>query len=109
MLLGNLLTDTQAVLLLAFVRFLWVRCKSALNKEEINKINGIRRRSLVYKEVVEAISNYKKSYFWWFENPACGDSTGSNRIEKDQAHVSPRLAWRKVEKEQYDLVCVERL
>ena len=24
-------------------------------------------------------------------NPACGDSTGSNRIEKKQGHVFPRL------------------
>ena len=23
-------------------------------------------------------SNYQKSYFWWFGNPACGDSTRSN-------------------------------
>ena len=33
---------------------------------------------LVYKEVVEVQSNYKQFYFWWFWNPVCGDSTGSN-------------------------------
>ena len=26
---------------------------------------GIRSRRLVYKEVIEVWSNYKKSYFWW--------------------------------------------
>ena len=28
------------------------------------QVHGIRGRRLVYKEVVEALSNYKKSYFW---------------------------------------------
>ena len=37
---------------------------------------------LIYKEMVEALSNYEKSNFWLFRNPAGGDSTGSNRIEK---------------------------
>ena len=41
---------------------------------------GSRSRRLVYKEVVEALSNYEN--FWRFGNP-CGDSTGSNRIGKD--------------------------
>ena len=51
---------------------------------------GIRDHKLVYKEVVEALSNYKKSYFWWYGNPACCDATGSNRIENDQACAPPR-------------------
>ena len=55
------------------------------------QVHGIRSRRLVYKEVVQARSNYKKSYFLLFGNPVCGDSTGSNRIEKDQGRVSPRL------------------
>ena len=46
------------------------------------QVHGIRSRRLVYKEVVEALSNYKKSNFWWFGNLAFGDSTGSNLIEK---------------------------
>ena len=29
------------------------------------QVHGIRSRRLVYKEVVEVRSNYKKSYFWW--------------------------------------------
>ena len=37
-------------------------------------------------------SNNKKPYLWWFRNPACGDSTGSNLIEKDRFGVSPRLS-----------------
>ena len=45
--------------------------------------------------MVEARPNYKKSYLWWFGNPACGDSTESDRIEKDQDRVSPRLVWGK--------------
>ena len=47
------------------------------------QVHAIRSRRLVYKEVVEALSNYKKSNFWWFGNPACGYSTGSSQIEKD--------------------------
>ena len=33
--------------------------------------------------------------FWWYGNPTCSDSIGSNQIEKDQAHVSPRPVWEK--------------
>ena len=36
----------------------------------------------MYKGVVEPLSNYEKYNFWLFKNSACGDSTGSNRIEK---------------------------
>ena len=79
----------------------WVDCNC--------KLHGIRSRRLVYKEVVEARPNYKKSYLWWFGNPAYGDSTESKRIEKDEDRVSPRLVWGKGEKEQCDLVCVARL
>ena len=48
------------------------------------QLHGIGSSRLVNKEVVKVWSNYKKSYFWWFWNPACGDSAGSNRIEKDK-------------------------
>ena len=54
-------------------------------------MHGIRGRRLVYREVVETLSNYKKSYFWRYGNLACGDSTGSNRIEKDQDLVPSGL------------------
>ena len=50
-------------------------------------------------EVVEAQSNYKKSYLWWFRILACGDSTGSDRIEKDQVGVTPELVWGKGRKD----------
>ena len=43
-------------------------------------MNGIHDRRLVYKEVVETLSNYKSFYLWSFGNPACGDTTGSNRL-----------------------------
>ena len=51
------------------------------------KVYGIGSRRLVYKEVVEVQSNYKKSYFWWFENPSCDDSAGRNQIEKDMVYL----------------------
>ena len=69
------------------------------------QVRGIRSRRLVFKEVVEHRSNHKKCYFWWFGNTACGDPSGSDRIEKDQGRVSPRFAWGKGEKQQCDLVC----
>ena len=42
------------------------------------QLYGICFRRLVYSEVVEARSSYKKSYLKGFRNPGCGDSTGSN-------------------------------
>ena len=54
---------------------------------------------LVYGEVVEARSNYKLFSLWWFRNPTCGDSTGSNQIEKDWVGGPPGLVWRKREGE----------
>ena len=48
------------------------------------ELHRIREHRLSYKEVVKVWSNYKKSYFWWFGNLACGDSAGSNRIKKDK-------------------------
>ena len=55
------------------------------------QVHGIGSRKLVYKEVVEVRSNYKKSYFLGFGNPTCGDSSGSNSTEKDQDRVSRML------------------
>ena len=37
----------------------------------------------------------KKTYFWWYENLACGDATGSKWIEKVHACLHPRSIWRK--------------
>ena len=54
-------------------------------------VHVVRSSRLVHKEVVEVRSNYKRSYFWRFGNPARGDSTGSNQIGKGQDHVSARL------------------
>ena len=50
---------------------------------------------MVYKEVVEALSNHKKSNLWWYGSPTCGDATGSNCIEKDRACVPSRPVWGK--------------
>ena len=57
--------------------------------------HGIRGHMLVYKEVVEALSNYKKYYFWWYGNLDCGDATGSNQIEKFQPSLPLGPAWEK--------------
>ena len=62
---------------------------------------------LVYKEVVEALSDYKRFNFWWFGSPACGDLTGNNWIKNNLGRLSLRLVWRRREKWQYNLVCVD--
>ena len=72
------------------------------------QVHGIYGHRLVHREVVEAGSNYKRSYLWRFRNPACGDSTGSNRVEKDLVRVPPGHLWAKVEI-RCDLVCLECL
>ena len=59
------------------------------------QVYRICSRRLVYSYVVEARSNYKKSYLWWFKNPACGDWTGSNGIEKNWVGLPPGLVWEK--------------
>ena len=69
------------------------------------QVHGIRSCWLVYKEVVEVRSNYEKSYFWWFGNPACGDSAGSNQIEKDKVVYLLDLLEGMGKKEPCDLVC----
>ena len=69
------------------------------------QVHRIGRHRPVYKEVVEVRSNYKKSSFWWFGNPACGDSTGSNWFEKDKIVYLLDLFLRMGEKGQCDLVC----
>ena len=56
---------------------------------EYRILHGICSRRQVNNEAAEARSSYKKSYFWWFRNSACGDWTGSNRTEKDRGRVHP--------------------
>ena len=70
---------------------LWPDSKCGLTRGDVNlewvdelQLHGIGSHRLVYKEVVEVRSNYKKSYFWWFGILAFGDSAGSNQIEKDK-------------------------
>ena len=72
------------------------------------QVHGICRRRLVYRQIVEAWSNYKKYYLRWFRNLAFGDSSRSNWIEKDWFHVSPVLVWGNG-KRWYDLAYVEYL
>ena len=45
---------------------------------------------LVYRDVVEAQSSFKRSYLR-FTSAACGDFIGSNGIEKDRVPVPPGL------------------
>ena len=64
------------------------KCSTTVFRKTQVQVHGIRSHRLVYKDVVEARSSYKKSYFWWFGNPPCGDSSGSNWIDKYQDRVS---------------------
>ena len=74
------------------------------------QVHRICNRRLLYKKVIEARSNYKKSYFWWFGNPACGESTGSNKMKKIQGRVSAGLVWgKRGENGKRDLLRAERL
>ena len=67
-------------------------------------MHEIGSRRLVYKKVVEVRSNYKKSNFWRFGNPACSDSDGRNQIEKDIVYLLDLIEG--MEKKGYsDLVC----
>ena len=54
------------------------------------QVHEIRDRRLVHKEVVQALSKYKKFCFWRFGNSVYSDLTGSNQTEKDQARAPPR-------------------
>ena len=47
------------------------------------QVHGICNRRLVHREVAEDRLNYKRTYLWWFRNPACGDSIlGLARLKK---------------------------
>ena len=48
----------------------------------------------MYREEVEVQSNYEKSCLRWLKNVACGNSTGSSRIEKDKIFVPSSFVWR---------------
>ena len=64
---------------------------------------------LMYSEVTEARSNYKKTYFWSFRNLTCDDSTGTERIEKKQVGEPPGLVWGKGEEGWCGFVCGKHL
>ena len=51
----------------------------------------------MYREVVETLSNYKKSYFWWYGNPAMVIRLGVTELKKDLDLVPPRPFWGKRE------------
>ena len=59
--------------------------------------------------MVEALSNYRKSYFWGYGNPTYGDATGSPAFKKSRLMYFLDLFERFGEKEQCALVCLERL
>ena len=49
------------------------------------------RRLITVKQL--RLDQTKKTYLWWFRNPAFGDWTGSNRNKKEQVCVPPRFVW----------------
>ena len=61
-----------------------------VGRQQVHEIFSCR---LVHREAVELLSNYLTSYLWCLINLASGDSTGSNRIEKDWVPVFPGLVW----------------
>ena len=74
--------------------FVWIpnapRIVGAVNVDNM-QVHGVCGCRMVYREIVEGRSDYKKSYLWRFRNPACGDSTGSKLIEKDRVRLPPGL------------------
>ena len=59
--------------------------------------------------MVEALSNYKKSYFWYYGNSTCGDLTGNTGLKKIRLLYLLDLFEGRGEKGLCDLVCVECL
>ena len=52
------------------------------------RVHRICSRRLAQGEILEAESNYKRSYLWRLRNLACGDSTGGDGWEKLGSSVS---------------------
>ena len=73
------------------------------------QVHGIFNCKLVYREVVEALSNYKKSYLWLFRIIACDDPTGVTRLKKTKFVYHLDLFREMGEKGWCDLVCVKCL
>ena len=48
-----------------------------------------------FRDVSNARLNFRKSYLWSFTNPAWGDFTGTNGIEKNLVHEPSGLVWGK--------------
>ena len=55
---------------------------------------GIFNRRLLYKDIIKSRLNFKKSVLWLVRNISCGDSTGTNQIEKDRVRVPPVMFWK---------------
>ena len=73
----------------------WVEC----NCMEFVAVGWCRRKWLrLYQTIRNLTSGDMVIHLWWFNR--------EYRIEKDQAHVSPRPVWGKRERGQCDLVCV---
>ena len=53
------------------------------------QVHEICSHRLMYSEEVEARSNYKKSYLWWFRNSACGDWTSTAQKMKFSIRIYP--------------------
>ena len=61
--------------------------------------------TLVYREIVDGRSDYKKSFCGDVGNVTCGDSTGSNWTEKDRIRDLLDLFGGRCKKGWCDLVC----
>ena len=73
------------------------------------RVHGICGIGLVHREVIEARSNYKRSYLWWLRKFVSGDSTGSGGLGKDSVLVFPGHSGEKGEGvvRWFDSVCEE--
>ena len=70
------------------------------------QVHGIFNRRLVHREVAEDRLNYKRTYLWWFRNPAFGDSIlGLARLKKTGFMCLLRLFGERGRRSWCDLVC----
>ena len=57
------------------------------------KLHGVCNCRMTYMGLVEALSNYERSYLSQFRNHGCVDSIGSNMVEKENVRLPPGLVW----------------
>ena len=70
------------------------------------QLHGICNCRMAYRKVVEALSNYERSYLSRFRNHGCVDLIGSNMVEKENVPLPPGLVWGKEWGENDVIYCV---